>query len=111
MIPTDQLEDRLRNVLDQYAQQIHADPPPWTPPDEVPAGARERAGRPAQRPISLGTVVTGLAVICSIAIAVLAIGLLDHPQRPLSNAANPPREGENGPGDALLQRPTRKSMR
>jgi hypothetical protein len=53
MIPTEQLEDRLRRALEQQAQRIQTDPGPWTPPQETvsepPAESHERPNRRTRR--------------------------------------------------------------
>lgn len=69
--PSEDLEDRLRRVLDQAARQLQVPPVVWQAPS--PAGSRRRLRRPA-----FGDLVPVLGVAVAVVVAVLAVALIGH---------------------------------
>lgn len=65
------LEDRLRRVLDQAARQLQVPPVAWQAP--APAGPRRRLRRH-----HLGGIVALLGAVIAVLIAVLAVALIGH---------------------------------
>jgi hypothetical protein len=87
MIPTEQLEERLRRALEQQAQRIQTDPPAWEPADETvpepleapherPHGRAPR-GRIASASRRAGPVASAVGVVVLVSVTVvIAAGAL-----------------------------------
>jgi hypothetical protein len=95
------LEARLRRVLDQAARQLQVPPVAWQAPS--PAVSRRRLPRPG-----LGDIVPVLGVVVAVLIVVLAAALMGHQHanpaaQPNANPLQPPPRSRSSRG---FPRPT-----
>lgn len=108
--PAEQLEARLRHVLDDAANQLHVDTPS---PRSVEMAARSTGGARRRRAgvrrlelPSLGAVLAATAVLATAGIALAAVVLLGHRRAasPPTPAISQPASGIDGSTSALLAR-------
>ncbi len=90
---TEDLEDRLRRVLDQRAGELQVDEPTWRGPSEAGRSARRS---PVQR-LPSGAVAISLATVLTIAVAAGALVLAGHHRLPAADSSG---QAVTGPGGA-----------
>jgi hypothetical protein len=78
---SEDLEERLRRVLNQAARQLQVPPVGWQAPS--PTGSRRQLRRPA-----LGELVPALGVAIAVLVAVLAVALIGHRHTKLAVTPN-----------------------
>lgn len=108
MTPHEDLENRLRRVLDQRAQQLQAHPPTWQPPQQPrhdPSRRGQRRARALFGRVGFGGVVAVFSSIVVITIAVGSITLLSHAPRAAHSTTGGMTERQLEAEYGVLRRP------